>query len=304
MRVFVTGAAGQLGHDTMNELLKRGYDAIGSDLAPVYQGIKDGSPVTTAPYMSIDLMDQTAIAKILREVMPDALIHCAAWTDVDRAEVNDCRSKVRAINATATARIAALCAELNARMMYISTDYVFGGQGETPWRPDCKDFAPPNTYGRTKLEGELAVSDALDRFFIVRISWAFGLSGKNFVSTMLNTGHKVQRIHVVSDQFGTPTYTFDLARLLVDMIETDKYGYYHVTNEGGFISWYDFACEIFRQAGYLTSVVPVTTAEYGLSKAERPLNSRLDTSKLTETGFAPLPSWQDALSRYLVELKR
>lgn len=303
MKVFVTGAGGQLGHDAMNALIGRGCEAVGSDLAPVYQGAQDGA-VATAPYVALDLTDRSAVEKTLRGIVPDAVIHCAAWTDVDRAEEANCREKARAVNADATAHIAAVCAELNAKMVYISTDYVFDGRGDAPWRPDCREFAPLNAYGQTKREGELAVSGALDRFFIVRTSWAFGLSGKNFVSAMLGAGQKYPQVRVVDDQIGRPTYTFDLARLLADMIETEKYGYYHATNEGGFVSWYDFAREIFRQAGLSPRVIPVTTAEYGLSKAERPRNSRLDTGKLTEAGFAPLPAWQDALSRYLVEIKR
>ena len=302
MKVFVTGVAGQLGHDVMNELAKRGYEGIGSDLAPEYSGVQDGSAVTGMPYVSLDITDAEAVARVLNEVHPDVVVHCAAWTAVDLAEDEDKIDKVRAINAGGTANIAKVCKELDAKMVYISTDYVFDGQGTEPWEPDCKDYKPMNVYGQTKLEGELAVSSTLDKYFIVRIAWVFGLNGKNFIKTMLNVGKKYDTVRVVNDQIGTPTYTLDLARLLVDMIETEKYGYYHATNEGGYISWYDFTKEIFRQAGYDTKVVPVTTEEYGLSKAARPFNSRLDKKKLTENGFTPLPTWQDALCRYLKEI--
>ncbi len=303
MKVFVTGVAGQLGHDVMNELHNRGYEGIGSDLAPVYSGVADGSSVTTMPYVSMDITDADAVRRVLLQEKPDAVLHCAAWTAVDLAEEEENIEKVRAINAGGTKNIAAVCKELDCKMLYLSTDYVFDGQGDTPWQPDCREYKPLNVYGQTKLEGEFAVSELVNKCYIVRIAWVFGLSGKNFIRTMLSLGQKHDTIRVVCDQIGTPTYTLDLSRLLVDMIETDKYGYYHVTNEGGYISWYDFACEIFRQAGMATNVIPVTTQEYGLSKAVRPYNSRLDKSKLVENGFQPLPEWQDALARYLKELK-
>ena len=303
MKVFVTGVAGQLGHDVMNELAARGHEGVGSDLLPQYAGIADGSAVTRAPYVPLDITDGEAVARVLSEVKPDAVIHCAAWTAVDLAEDEDKRDKVRAINADGTRHIAQACKALGCKLMYISTDYVFDGQGETPWQPDCTDYAPLNVYGQTKLEGELAVRELTERFFIVRIAWVFGLSGKNFIKTMLRLGETHDSLRVVCDQIGTPTYTLDLARLLVDMIETDKYGVYHATNEGGYISWADFAQEIFRQAGMATQVVPVTTAEYSLSKAARPFNSRLDKAKLVENGFAPLPDWRDALGRYLAALQ-
>ncbi len=302
MKVFVTGVAGQLGHDVMNELASRGYEGIGTDLAPEYNGVQDGSYVTTAQYVSLDITDKEAVDKTIQEIHPDVVVHCAAWTAVDAAEDEDKQAKVRAINAGGTQNIASACKEVNAKMVYISTDYVFDGQGAEPWQPDCKDYKPLNVYGQTKLEGELAVSQTLDKYFIVRIAWVFGKNGNNFIKTMLNVGKKYDTLKVVNDQIGTPTYTYDLARLLVDMIETDKYGYYHATNEGGYISWYDFACEIFKQAGYTNTVIPVTTEEYGLSKAARPFNSRLDKSKLVENGFKPLPTWQDALARYLKEI--
>ncbi len=303
MKVFVTGVAGQLGHDVMNELASRGYEGIGTDLAPEYNGVQDGSYVTTAQYVSLDITDKEAVDKTIQEIHPDVVVHCAAWTAVDAAEDEDKQAKVRAINAGGTQNIASACKEVNAKMVYISTDYVFDGQGTEPWQPDCKDYKPLNVYGQTKLEGELAVSQTLDKYFIVRIAWVFGKNGNNFIKTMLNVGKKYDTLKVVNDQIGTPTYTYDLARLLVDMIETDKYGYYHATNEGGYISWYDFACEIFKQAGYTNTVIPVTTEEYGLSKAARPFNSRLDKSKLVENGFKPLPTWQDALARYLKEIE-
>lgn len=303
MRVFVTGAGGQLGHDVMNNLHARGYEGIGSDIAPVYSGIADGSAVTTMPYIALDITNAEAVRAVIAQVRPDVVVHCAAWTAVDLAEDADKVEKVRAINAGGTQNIANVCKELDCKMVYLSTDYVFDGQGEQPWLPDCKDYKPLNVYGETKLEGELAVANTLDKYFIVRISWVFGLNGKNFIKTMVNLGKTHDTLRVVCDQIGTPTYTLDLARLLVDMIETEKYGYYHATNEGGYISWYDFACEIFRQAGMDTKVIPVTTAEYGLSKAARPFNSRLDKRKLTEAGFNPLPNWQDALSRYLKEVQ-
>lgn len=303
MKIFVTGVAGQLGHDVMNELASRGHEGIGSDLLPQYAGIADGSAVTRAPYVPLDITDGEAVSRVLSEVKPDAVIHCAAWTAVDLAEDEDKRDKVRAINADGTRHIAQACKALGCKFMYISTDYVFDGQGETPWQPDCTDYAPLNVYGQTKLEGELAVRELVERFFIVRIAWVFGLSGKNFIRTMLRLGETHASVRVVCDQIGTPTYTLDLARLLVDMIETDKYGVYHATNEGGYISWADFAQEIFRQAGMGTQVIPVTTAEYSLSKAARPFNSRLDKAKLVENGFAPLPDWRDALGRYLAALQ-
>ena len=300
MKVLVTGVCGQLGHDVVNELTKRGHEAIGSDITPVYSGADDGTAVTRAPYVQLDITDADAVSRVLGETKPDAVVHCAAWTAVDAAEDNE--DRVRAINAGGTRHIAKACRALGAKMMYISTDYVFDGQGETPWAPDCTDYAPLNVYGQTKLEGELAVRELVERFFIVRIAWVFGLNGKNFIKTMLRLGQKHECVRVVRDQIGTPTYTLDLARLLVDMIETDRYGYYHATNEGGYISWADFAGEIFRQAGMPTKVVPVTTSAYGLSKAARPFNSRLDKRKLIENGFEPLPTWQDALSRYLREI--
>ena len=302
MKVFVTGVAGQLGHDVMNELASRGYVGVGTDLAESYSGIQDGSYVTTAGYVSLDITNKESVMNIIKCVNPDVVVHCAAWTAVDLAEDEDKQAKVKAINVDGTQNIADACKEVDAKMVYISTDYVFDGQGTKPWQPDCKDYKPLNVYGQTKLGGELAVSNTLSKYFIVRIAWVFGKNGNNFIKTMLNVGKKFDTLRVVNDQIGTPTYTFDLARLLVDMIETDKYGYYHATNEGGYISWYDFACEIIKQAGYTTKVNPVTTEEYGLSKAARPFNSRLDKSKLVENGFKPLPTWQDALARYLKEL--
>ena len=302
MKILVTGVAGQLGHDVMNELAARGHEGVGSDLAPAYSGIADGSAVTKAAYVPMDITNAAQVREVISAVHPDAVIHCAAWTAVDAAEDADKQAKVQAINVQGTANIAAVCRELDCKMMYISTDYVFNGQGETPWDPDCKDYQPLNVYGQSKLGGELAVSGALEKYFIVRIAWVFGLNGSNFIKTMLTLSETHDTLRVVCDQIGTPTYTYDLARLLVDMIESEKYGYYHATNEGGYISWYDFACEIFRQAGRATKVQPVTTAEYGVSKAARPFNSRLDKSKLAANGFTPLPDWKDALARYLKEI--
>lgn len=301
MKFFVTGVGGQLGHDVMNELAKRGYEGVGSDVQPAYSGVADGSAVTAMPYVSLDITDKEAVTKVITEIKPDAVIHCAAWTAVDMAEDDDKVEIVRAVNAGGTQNIADVCKEIDCKMLYLSTDYVFDGQGTEPWLPDCKDYKPLNVYGQTKLEGELAVSSTLEKYFIVRIAWVFGLNGKNFIRTMINVGKTHDTVRVVNDQIGTPTYTFDLARLLVDMCETEKYGYYHATNEGGYISWYDFCVEFYKQYGLKTKVTPVTTEEYGLSKAARPFNSRLDKKKLVENSFTPLPTWQDAVSRYLKE---
>lgn len=293
MKILVTGVAGQLGYDVVNELTRRGHTAIGTDVA-------ESSLISTT---KLDITDKSAVCELISNIKPDAVIHCAAWTAVDAAEDAENCKKVFAINEEGTANIAQACRDIDCKMIYISTDYVFSGQGTEPWKADCKEYSPLNVYGESKLNGELAVSAILDKYFIVRIAWVFGKNGSNFIKTMLNIGKKYNALRVVNDQIGTPTYTFDLARLLVDMVETDKYGYYHATNEGGYISWYEFACEIFRQAGYSTKVIPVTTAEYGLSKAARPFNSRLDKSKLFENGFKPLPDWKDALMRYLKEIE-
>lgn len=301
MKFFVTGVSGQLGHDVMNELAKRGYDGVGSDIQPEYCGVADGSAITDMPYVQLDITDKEAVKKVITEIKPDAVIHCAAWTAVDMAEDDDKVEKVRAVNAGGTQNIADVCKEIDCKMLYLSTDYVFDGQGTQPWQPDCKDYKPLNVYGQTKLEGELAVSRTLEKYLIVRIAWVFGLNGKNFIKTMINVVKAHDEVRVVNDQIGTPTYTYDLARLLVDMCETEKYGYYHATNEGGYISWYDFCVEFYRQYGLKTKVTPVTTEEYGLSKAARPFNSRLDKKKLVENGFTPLPTWQDAVGRYLKE---
>lgn len=301
MKFFVTGVNGQLGHDVMNELYRRGYEGIGSDKTESYNGISDESAITKMNYISLDITDRYSVERVITSVHPDVIIHCAAWTAVDMAEEKDKRELVHAINADGTQNIADACKKINAKMVYLSTDYVFDGQGEEPWKPDCKDYNPLNVYGQTKLEGELAVSKTLDKFFIVRIAWVFGLNGSNFVKTMIRVGKTHDEVKVVNDQIGTPTYCLDLARLLVDMSETDKYGYYHATNEGGYISWYDFCVEIYKQYGLATKVIPVTTAEYGQNKAARPMNSRLDKCKLSEAGFRPLPTWQDAVSRYLKE---
>ena len=302
MKVFVTGVSGQLGHDVMNELINRGHFGIGSDLQQEYAGVLDDSPVTKAPYIQLDITEQSSVMDVLLRERPEAIVHCAAWTAVDAAE-DDCnKDKVYAINVLGTKYIAESAKCINAKMVYLSTDYVFDGQGERHWQPDDKNYAPLNVYGQSKLDGELAVSNLLQHYFIVRIAWVFGLNGNNFIKTMLRIGKDREFVTVVDDQIGTPTYTKDLARLLVDMIETDRYGYYHATNEGGYISWADFTEEIYRQAGYKTVVKHVTTEEYGLSKAARPFNSRLDKRKLKENGFSPLPTWQDAVRRYLREM--
>ena len=301
MKIFVTGVGGQLGHDVVNNAISRGHECIGSDIAAQYSGVTDGSAVVTAPYVQLDITDKEAVQKTIEEIKPDVIIHCAAWTAVDAAEDEENRVKVDAINHLGTQYIADAVKAVDAKMLYLSTDYVFDGKGERPWEPDDKCYAPLNVYGQSKLDGELAVASTLEKYFIVRIAWVFGLNGKNFIKTMINVGKTHDVVRVVSDQVGTPTYTVDLARLLVDMVETEKYGYYHATNEGGYISWYDFCVEFYKQYGLNTTVIPVSTEEYGLSKAARPENSRLDKSKLTAVGFKPLPTWQDAVSRYLKE---
>lgn len=301
MKIFVTGVGGQLGHDVVNDAIGRGHEAVGSDIAPTYSGVSDGSAVTTAPYVQLDITDEKAVKETIERLKPDAIIHCAAWTAVDAAEDEENKPKVHAINVDGTRYIAEAAKTVGAKMLYLSTDYVFDGKGERPWQPDDKNYAPLNYYGQTKLEGEMAVSSILDKFFIVRIAWVFGLNGKNFIKTMINVGKTHDTVRVVDDQIGTPTYTFDLARLLVDMVETEKYGYYHATNEGGYISWADLAEESYRAAGMDVKVNRVSTAEYGMSKAARPENSRLDKSKLVECGFQPLPDWKDAVRRYLAE---
>ncbi len=303
MKVLVTGVGGQLGHDVMNELHKRGYEGIGSDISESYSGAVENTPVAAMPYIKLDITNADAVKKAIGEIKPDAVVHCAAWTAVDLAEDEDKRATVFAVNVKGTENIAVACNKVGAKMVYISTDYVFDGTGDIPWEADCKKFDPQNVYGRSKLEGELVVAEALEKYFIVRIAWVFGKNGNNFIKTMLNLSKKYDSLRVVCDQIGTPTYTVDLSRLLVDMVEGEKYGYYHATNEGGYISWYEFACEIFRQAGVEMTVNPVTTAEYGVSKAARPFNSRLDKSKLKECGFEPLPTWKDALGRFLKEIE-
>jgi len=301
MKFFVTGVCGQLGHDVVNNAAARGYEAVGSDIQPEYSGVADGSAVTSAPYVQLDITDKEAVKTVISEIKPDVIIHCAAWTAVDAAEDEENREKVHSINALGTGYIAEAAKSIDCKMLYLSTDYVFDGKGDRPWEPDDKCYAPLNVYGQSKLDGELAVLSVLDKFFIVRIAWVFGLNGKNFIKTMINVGKTHDTVRVVNDQIGTPTYTLDLARLLVDMVETDKYGYYHATNEGGYISWYDFCCEFYKQYGLNTKAIPVTTEEYGLSKAARPFNSRLDKSKLVQAGFKPLPDWKDAVKRYLAE---
>ncbi len=296
MRILVTGACGQLGFDVIQELERRGLEALPTDILPEAVGFPEG-----VPYLPLDITNARAVGEALSRLRPDAVIHCAAWTAVDAAEEPENREKVFAINAQGTRNLAEACKAVGAKMLYISTDYVFDGVGTELWQPDCDAYAPLNVYGQSKLAGELAVKELLDRYFIVRIAWVFGKHGKNFVKTMLRVGKTHDSVRVVNDQIGTPTYTPDLARLLVDIIQTDRYGVYHATNEGGYISWYDFTKEIYRQAGLDTRVLPVSTEEYGLSKARRPFNSRLDRSKLTDAGFDRLPVWQDALRRFLEE---
>ncbi len=303
MKIFVTGVGGQLGHDCVNNAVARGYDVVSSDIQCAYSGISDGSAVTATPYIQLDITEKEAVRRTVEELNPDAIIHCAAWTAVDAAEDEENRERVDRINHIGTQYLADVAKTVDSKMVYISTDYVFDGKGTRPWEPDDKCYAPLNVYGQSKLNGELAVANTLNKFFIVRIAWVFGLNGKNFIKTMINVGKTHDTVRVVNDQIGTPTYTYDLARLLIDMVETERYGYYHATNEGGYISWYDFCCEFYRQYGLKTKVVPVTTAEYGLSKAARPENSRLDRKKLIKEGFTPLPTWQDAVARYLKEAK-
>lgn len=279
MKVLVTGVKGQLGYDVMAELAKRNIEAIGVDID------------------EMDITDKISVEKVIGEAAPDVVVHCAAYTAVDAAEDNE--ALCRRVNADGTRNIAEVCKKLDCKMVYISTDYVFDGQGTRLWEPDDERH-PLNVYGQTKYEGELAVQENLSKYFIVRIAWVFGKNGKNFVKTMLKLAETHDKLTVVNDQFGSPTYTYDLARLLVDMIQTDKYGIYHATNEG-ICTWYEFACEIFRQAGVKIEVTPVPASEYP-AKAKRPENSRLDKSKLTENGFERLPSWQDALRRYIKEI--
>lgn len=307
MKLLVTGVCGQLGHDVMNNALSRGHEAIGTDIQSAYSGIQDDSPVTRAEYIQMDITDAGSVRQRIEAIHPDAVIHCAAWTAVDAAEDVENLDKVDQINHLGTRYIAEAAKAVDAKMLYLSTDYVFDGKGTQAWTPDDQHFAPLNVYGQSKLNGEKAVSALLSKYFIVRIAWVFGLNGKNFIKTMINVGKTHDTVRVVNDQIGTPTYTLDLSRLLVDMIESDKYGYYHATNSevepGGYISWYDLCCECYRQYGLNTEVIPVTTAEYGLSKAARPENSRLDKSKLVAEGFQLLPDWKSAVARYLKEAK-
>ena len=299
MRVLVTGANGQLGHDVVNELIKRGHKPIATDVVDSLKMARDRYD-NNYEYYSMNICSKVVVDEVVRTSTPDAIIHCAAWTAVDAAEEDENKEKVYNINVIGTRNIVDVAKKYDVKVLYLSTDYVFDGQGNIPWKPDDKAYSPLNYYGETKLEGEKAVSE-LEKFFIVRIAWVFGLNGTNFIKTMVNVGKTHDEVRVVNDQIGTPTYTYDLARLLVDMIETDKYGYYHATNEGGYISWYDFCVEIYRQAGLDTKVIPVSTIEYGLSKAQRPFNSRLNKEKLSENGFERLPDWRDALGRYLEE---
>ncbi|MBQ9728694.1 MAG: dTDP-4-dehydrorhamnose reductase [Clostridia bacterium] len=301
MKVLVTGVGGQLGYDVMNELYRRGHSGVGTDVVTKAElrCFNERSAAAKAPYRQLDITDKESVDTVLAEEKPDAVLHAAAWTAVDAAEEEINREKVFSVNVTGTENIAKACQRIGCKMTYLSTDYVFNGKGELPWAPDCREYQPLSVYGETKLLGEKAVAQTLDRYFIVRIAWVFGVNGNNFVKTMLRLSETHDSLRVVNDQIGTPTYTADLARLLVDMLETEKYGYYHATNEGGYLSWYEFACEIFRQAGKSVTVTPVSTEEYGVSKANRPLNSRLDKEKIARAGFDRLPDWKDALQRYL-----
>lgn len=294
MKVLVTGTSGQLGFDVMEELARRGYEGVGADRSDTEAGFE---------HVKLDITDKDRVLEVVKEVKPDVIVHCAAWTNVDGAEDPEKLSVVRAVNVDGTRNLAEACKEVDAKFVYISTDYVFDGGGSEPWQPDDKNYAPINVYGQSKLDGELEVSRILDKYFIVRIAWVFGRNGKNFIKTMIEVGKKHDVVKVVDDQIGTPTYTVDLARLLVDMIETDKYGYYHATNEGGYISWADFAEEIYKDAGMDVKVEHVSTSEYekiaGKTVAKRPFNSRLDKTKLTKNGFELLPTWQDATRRFI-----
>lgn len=303
MKLFITGACGQLGHALISEAIQRGHDVIASDIFPTYNNAKVEDGTLAIEYISLDITNINDVNRVIKTVVPDAIIHCAAWTAVDAAEDEENREKVFNINVRGTQNLANACKRVDSKLLYISTDYVFNGQGNEPWDPDCKEYAPLCVYGQSKLEGELAVSSLLQKYFIVRIAWLFGPKGQNFVKTMLKVGKTHDTVRVVNDQIGTPTYAPDLARLLVDMIQTEEYGYYHATNEGGFISWYDFCCAIYKGAGLKTDVIPVSTAEYGISKAKRPFNSRLSKEKLTIHGFDRLPDWQDALHRYIMYLR-
>lgn len=303
MKLLITGVSGQLGHDCANEAARRGYAAVGTDLQPAYAGVSDGSATTELPYVSLDITDADAVSALIEAQRPDAILHCAAWTAVDDAERPENREKVFAVNADGTRHLASAAGRVGAKLVYVSTDYVFDGQGELPRTPDDSSFAPLNVYGESKLAGERAVRECMGRYFIVRTAWVFGLSGNNFIKTMVRVGRTHPMVRVVCDQIGTPTYAYDLARLLVDMAETERYGTYHATNEGGYLSWYDFCRAIYAECGLPTRVIPVTTEEYGCSLAKRPLNSRLEKSKLAAAGFTPLPTWQDALKRYCKEAK-
>ena len=305
MKVFITGVNGQLGHDCLNEMIRRGHIAVGSDLQAAFSRMAGDSAPVSVPYIQLDITDEREVKKTVCELQPDTIIHCAAWTAVDAAEDEDCRAKVMAVNADGTRFIAEAAKSAGSKMLYISTDYVFDGTGTRPWRPDDIPGVPLNWYGKAKLAGEQAVATTLDRWFVVRTAWMFGAKGDNFIRTMIRIGKTRPQVRVVSDQFGTPTYTKDLARLLADMAGTEKYGYYHATNSetvpGAYISWADLAEEVFRINEMDTRVIRVTTAEYAGPKAVRPENSRLDKSKLAEGGFIPLPDWKDAVARYIRE---
>ena len=294
MKVFVTGSEGQLGYDIMRELSRSNHICIGADLFEKTHN--------NYPYIQLDIIDPIAVNRIISSFNPDVVIHCAAWTEVDAAEEPNNLQIVKSINTEGTRNIVNICKKLNCKMIYISTDYVFDGHGSEPWLPDCHQYHPLNIYGHSKLAGELIVASMLHKYYILRVEWMYGINGKNFVKTIINIGNKYDEVKVVYDQIGTPTYTVDISKLIIDMAEKERYGYYHAANEGGFISWYEFTSEIFRQTGITSKIVPVSTKEYGRSKANRPLNSRFDKSKLQENGFKLLPTWSDALTRFLKEM--
>ncbi len=298
MRILVTGANGQLGHDVVKEALKRGFEVVGTGSRD-----KENRPIDSN-YIQLDIKDRDAVFSVIEKVRPDIVIHCAAWTNVDMAEKKENRDKVYAVNHLGTKHIAEACRKIDAKILYISTDYVFSGHGDKPYPSDCDVFLPLNVYGDSKLQGENEIREMLKKYFIIRTSWVYGINGNNFIKTMLNLSKNHNEIQVVNDQIGRPTYTKDLAELIVEMINTDKYGTYNATNEGDYISWYDFAVEIFKTADIEIKVNPVSTEKYGSSTARRPLNSRLDTSKLKDNGFTPLPDWKDGLKRYMEELKK
>ncbi|SJZ77111.1 dTDP-4-dehydrorhamnose reductase [Anaerorhabdus furcosa] len=302
-KIFVTGACGQIGVDVVNELLNRKYEVIATDLCELCDYDLLTKFNDEIMYFQLDIKNEDILRDVINKVTPDIIIHCAAWTSVDLAEFEENQELVRKINVESTKVLASCAKDLDIKIVYISTDYVFDGEGVDPWKPDCNNYNPLNFYGLTKLYGEMKITNALEKYFIVRTSWVFGKNGKNFIKTILELSKVHNEIKVINDQIGSPTYSFDLSRLIVDMIETDKYGYYHITNEGEYISWYELAKEVFFQKEISTKIIPVSTEQYGVNKAIRPLNSRLNKEKIIENGFKPLPVWKDAVSRFLKELE-